>query len=170
MLKRFWLGGLLLVLGIGCAAPATQKHLMANGKPVPEAVTKSFHSTFPSAQVEKLEAEDENGVMVYDFEFRDGSHEKECDIAADGTLLERTLVIGEGDVPAAAMNAIRQAADGATLKRIEQVEINYETKDGKVVKLPSQVTHYEVDMTKGSRKAEVVVTPDGRVVEPAKWQ
>jgi hypothetical protein len=67
------------------------------------------------------------------------------------------------------MKPIRKAAEGATMKRIERIEISYKTKGGKVVKLPKPVTHYAVEMSKGGRNAEIVVAPDGEVIEPARW-
>ena len=113
--------------------------------------------------------EAENGVTVYDLEFTDGSIEKETDITADGTMLEFTIVVDAKDVTAAAMKTIREATEGATIKRIEHIEIGYETKDGKAIKLPKTVIRYAVDITKGDKTTEIVVDPDGAVVEPAKW-
>jgi hypothetical protein len=84
-------------------------------------------------------------------------------------MLEFTVVIDADDVPAAAMKPIRKAAEGATMKRIERIEISYETKDGKTIKLSRPVTHYAVEMTKGGRSAEIVVAADGTVIEPARW-
>lgn len=67
------------------------------------------------------------------------------------------------------MQSIREAAQGAKIGRIEQVEISYETKNGKVIKLPKPLRRYEVELSKGGQTAEVVVDADGTVVEPAKW-
>ena len=137
---------------------------------LPEAVQKTFKEKFPKAEIEKIEVEDENGVTVYDIEFKEGETEKETDITADGTMLEFTIVIGAKDVPAAAMKPIGRAAEGAKMKRIERIEISYETKAGKVVKLPKVVTHYAVEMAKGNQTAEIVVMPDGTVIEAPKWE
>jgi uncharacterized membrane protein YkoI len=136
---------------------------------LPPAVKKTFEAKFPNAEIEKVESEEEGGVTVYDIEFKDGSVEKETDITAAGIMLEFTIVIEAKDVPAAAMAPIRKAAEGATMKRIERVEISFETKDGKTLKLPRPVTHYAVELTKGGKTAEIVVTADGQVVEPAKF-
>ena len=84
-------------------------------------------------------------------------------------MLEFTVVIEANDVPAAVMKPIREAAAGATMKRIERIEISYETKDGKTIKLPRPVTHYAVEMTRGDQSAEIVVARDGKVLEPARW-
>ena len=91
--------------------------------------------------------------------------EKETDITADGTMLEFTVVIPAQEVPAAAMKAVRAAAKGAKIGRIERVEINYETKDGKAIKLDKPLTHYAVEIGKGDKTSEIVVAPDGTVVE-----
>ena len=141
-----------------------------NNIPLPDRVEKTFKAAFPKAEVTKLDVEKENGVTVYDFEFRDGASEKETDIAADGTMLEITLVIDATAVPPAAMNTIRSATKGARVKRIEQIEVRYRTHDGKITKLPKPKSQYAVEMTRGNRKAEIVVAPDGALLEPANWR
>ena len=145
---------------------AQEKDLEAK---LPAPVKKTFRAKFPKAVIEKLDVEGEDGVTVYDLEFHDGTTEKETDITGDGTMLEFTVVIDAKDVPEAAMRSIRKAAEGATMKRIERIEISYETKDGKTIKLPKAVTHIAAEMTKGGRSAEIVVALDGKVLEPARW-
>ncbi|HEV3166824.1 MAG TPA: hypothetical protein VGZ22_22545 [Isosphaeraceae bacterium] len=161
--------GVVALVGLALV-PATSR---AQGKDLeaklPDPVKKTFRAQFPKAEIEKLDVDKENGVTVYDLEFKDGEVEKEADIAADGTMLEFTIVIAAKDVPAAAMKPIRNAAAGATMGRIERIEISYETKDGKAIKLPKPVTHYAVELSKGTQSAEIVVSPDGQVLEPAKW-
>jgi hypothetical protein len=135
---------------------------------LPDSVAKTFQATFPKAQITKLDVDEEDGVTVYDIEFKDGAVEKETDITADGTMLEFTVVIRAKEVPAAAMKTVRAAAKGGKIGRIERIEISYETKDGKAMKLNKPVTHYAAEITKGGKTSEVVVAPDGsRVVEPA---
>ena len=116
-----------------------------------------------------MDSEEEGGVTVYDVEFRDGTSEKETDITADGTMLEFTVVIDEKDVPAAAMKPIRAAAEGATMKRIERIEISYETKDGKTIKLTETRHALCGGAVEGRSGAEIVVGTDGKVIEPARW-
>jgi hypothetical protein len=157
----------LLGLVLTCAASAAQKPDL-EGR-LPAAVKKTFRVQFPKAEIEKLDVEEENGVTVYDLEFRDGDTEKETDITADGTMLEFTVVIAAKDVPRAAMASIQKGAAGATMKRIERIELSYETKDGKTIRLPKTVTQYAVELTRAGQSAEIVVAPDGAVIEPAKW-
>ncbi|MCX5644174.1 MAG: hypothetical protein NTZ17_05745 [Phycisphaerae bacterium] len=134
---------------------------------LPDPVARTFQAAFPKAEILKVDAEEENGVTVYDFEFKDGALEKETDITADGTMLEFTIVVRVKEVPAPALKAVRAAAKGAKIGRIERVEISYETKDGKAVKLGKPVTHYAVEIIKGGKTSEIVVAPDGTMVEPA---
>jgi len=132
---------------------------------LPAAAAKAFKEAFPKGEIEKLEAEEENGVTVYDIEFKNGAAEQETDLTADGTILEVTLVVDAKAVPAAAMKAIEKAAEGAKITRIENIDIRYETKDGKAIKLARPVTHFAAEFTKGDKTAEVVVTPDGAPVK-----
>ncbi len=140
------------------AMPASE-----TGLPAP--VAKTFKATFPKAQISKVDVDAENGVAIYDLEFKDGQTEKETDITADGTMLEFTVVVGAEDVPAATMKVVQEAAAGAKLGRIERIEISCETKDGKVIKLSKPITHYAVEIAKNGKTSEIVVGPDGTVVE-----
>jgi len=132
---------------------------------LPDAAAKAFKNAFPKGEIEKMDVDQENGVTVYDLEFKNGSAEQEMDIIADGTILEVTLVVDAKDVPEAAMKAIEKAAEGAKITRIENIEIRYETKDGKVVKLAAPVTHFAAEYAKGHKTAEVVVTSDGTLTK-----
>jgi hypothetical protein len=132
---------------------------------LPAAVDGVFLEAFPKGEIEKLDVDEENGVTVYDIEFRNGTLEQETDIAADGTILEVTLVVDAKSVPALAMKAIAKAADGGNVGRIEKIDIRYETKNGKPVKLQRPVTHFAAEITKGGKRSEIVVNPDGGTVK-----
>jgi len=132
---------------------------------LPAAAAKAFKDAFPKGEIEKLDAEEENGVMVYDIEFKNGAVEQEMDLTADGTILEITLVVDAKAVPAAAMKAIEKAAEGGKITRIENIDIRYETKDGKAVKLAKPVTHFAAEIAKGDASSEIVVNPDGTPVK-----
>ena len=80
---------------------------------LPAAVATAFKDAFPKGEIEKVGVDQENGVTVYDIEFKNGAAEQEMDIAADGTILEVTLVVDAKAVPADAMKAIEKAAEGA---------------------------------------------------------
>jgi uncharacterized membrane protein YkoI len=136
---------------------------------LPDAVKKTFDKEFPKGEIYKVDVEDENGVTVYDLEFKNGVIEKETDITADGIMLEYTVVVDAKDVPEAPMRTIDQTAKGSKIKRIEWIEIRYETKNGKAIKLPKSVIHYAVEIEKANRSTEFVVSAEGKLLEPARW-
>lgn len=163
------IGALLVCIGLvsmvarGSSAPFPQDKL-------PAPVASTFKTLFPNAEIQKLDAEEEDGVMVYDFEFKAGDREKEADIAGNGTMMESTLVITAKDIPPAAMKSIQKTANGAKLGRMEWLETFYKTKDGKLVKLAKPEIHYATEMWRGDMMGEVFVTPTGKVTEKPEWQ
>lgn len=137
---------------------------------LPPAVQKTLDSKFPNAKIEKADAAKESGVMVYDIEFREGRVNKETDISEDGTMLEYTVFVAKKTLPKKAMKRIEKAAEGLKTQRMaERIEISYETKDGKVVKLDKPKTHYAVVLIKDDKEAEIVVDGDGKVIEEPDW-
>jgi len=154
--------GLVFAAGMSRSTPVPQDKL-------PEPVANTFKTLFPNGTIDKLDAEEEDGVMVYDFEFRAGNREKESDIAADGTMMESTLVIVAKDIPAPAMKTIKKVAGKAKLGRMEWLETFYKTQEGKLVKLPKSEIHYACELRRGDQMAEVFVTPEGKVTEKPEW-
>jgi hypothetical protein len=139
---------------------------------LPEKVRATFVDRFPNAAINKLESEKKGGVTVWDIEFRDGRTRKETDIADDGTMLEYTVRVTKKTVPKQAMKRMEAAAkkEGAAIGTMERIEVSYETKDGKVVKLAKPATRYAMEMIKGEHVAEIVVDDKGKVVEEPKWE
>jgi hypothetical protein len=139
---------------------------------LPEKVRATFVDKFPNAVINKLESEKEGGVTVWDIEFRDRQTYKETDIADDGTMLEYTVHITKKTMPKPVMKAVEAAAkkEEAAMGTMERIEVSYETKDGKVVKLPKPVTRYAMEMIKDKQTAEIVVDEKGKVVEEPKWE
>lgn len=154
--------GLAFAAGIGGAVPVAPDKL-------PEPVANTFKTMFPNGVIDKLDVEEENGVMVYDFEFHAGTQEKEADIAGDGTMIESTLVVVGSAIPAPAMKTVKKVARGAALGRMEWINTFYELENGKVVKLPSSKIQYAVEMRRGGKMAEVFVDAAGKVTEAPVW-
>jgi uncharacterized membrane protein YkoI len=153
-----------LAKSVEAAKPSTK----ITADKLPPAVMKAFKKAYPKGEFQKLDAEEENGVMVYDIEFKDGTVEKECDIAADGTMLEYTIVIEMKDAPEAVEKAFQKGAAGAKMGRMERIEISYETKGGKIIKLAKPLTQYAVEITKDGKTSEITVNPDGSPVAEEK--
>lgn len=155
--------------GVVLVAATSRSEETATKTKLPDPVAATFKATFPNGEIQKVDAEVENGVTIYDFEFKDGDTEKETDIAADGTLLEYTVVVTADAVPEAALKSINTHAKGAKLGRLEHIEGTYETKDGKNIKLAAPLTRYAAEMTKGKMSAEIIVNADGTVAEAPEW-
>jgi len=152
--------------------PQREKETTVSEMKLPEKVRATFVDKFPNAVINKLESEKEGGVTVWDIEFRDAKSYKETDIAEDGTMLEYTVHVSKKVFPKKAMKTVEAEAkkQEAAMGTMERIEVSYETKDGKVVKLDKPQTHYAVELSKKDQKAEIVVDANGKVVEEQKWE
>lgn len=135
---------------------------------LPAAVRQAIKSNCPNCTINKATREVENGVIIYDIEFKTG--QGEMDLAEDGSVIDRETVVQTKDVPAPALNAIRKGAAGGRIKQVARDEIRAELRDGKVIKLDTPKYVYEADLVKGNRVAEIQVTPDGQVTEAPSWR
>jgi uncharacterized membrane protein YkoI len=162
---------LLIVAAVAISAMAAQTSKKQTGKAkveLPPAVAKTVADNRPSAEIAKVEVEKENGVTVYDIEFKAG--QGEMDVAEDGSLMNIETVVQEKDVPKPALDAIMKAAASGKVNQIGKSEIHAEAKDGKIMKLDAFKYVYEADLEKGNQRAEVGVAPDGKVIEAPKWK
>lgn len=152
------------------AAAGSQAVPLAPDAKLPDAVASALRAKYPKAVIERIDVLEENGVNVYDIEFSVGKSEHETDISEDGTMLEFTNVILLKDIPAAPLKTIREATPkGSRYGRIERIEIDYETRDGQVVRLPATVIRYAAEMLKKGQQAEIIVNADGSVSEAPNW-
>lgn len=165
-------GAIALVAGmivLAAAAGSLAAPLAPDAK-LPDPVTKALRAKYPKAVIERIDVLEENGVNVYDIEFSVGKSEHETDISEDGTMLEFTNVIPLKDIPAAPLKTIREATPkGSRYGRIERIEIDYETREGQVVRLPATVIRYAAEMLKKGQQAEIIVNADGSVSEAPNW-
>ena len=135
---------------------------------LPAAVRQAIKSNCPNCTINKATREVENGVIIYDIEFKTG--QGEMDLAEDGSVIDRETVVQTRDVPTPALDAIRKGAAGGRIKQVARDEIRAELRDGKVIKLDTPKYVYEADLVKGNRVAEIQVTPDGQVTEAPSWR
>lgn len=162
---------LLIVAAVATSAMGAQTSKKHTGKAkveLPPAVAKTVADNRPSAEIAKVEVEKENGVKIYDLEFKGGQGEME--VAEDGSLMNIETVVEEKDVPKPVLEAIKKAVTGGKVKEIGKSEIHAEAKEGKITKLDTFRYVYEADLEKGNQKAEVEVDPDGKVIEAPKWK
>ena len=135
---------------------------------LPAAVKQTLETACPQCKIDKAAREVENGVTIYDFEFKDGKGE--MDVTEDGLVVSRETVVHEKDVETAALDAIRQAAAGGRIAQILREEVIADLLDGKVIKLDTPKYFYEAELVKANEFAEIKVTPSGQVAEAPVWR
>lgn len=135
---------------------------------LPDVVAQTLRTNCAGCAIDKLTREIENGVTIYDVEFK--RNQGEIVIAADGSVIDRETVVSVNDVPAAALEAIRKGAAGAKIKRVMKGEIRAELKDGQIVKLGSSRYVYEAELEKKNQMAEIEVSAEGQIIESPEWR
>lgn len=135
---------------------------------LPAAVAHAIKSNCPGCDIDKAAREVENGVTVYDIEFKSGKGE--IALAEDGSVIDRETAVSLKDVPPAALEAIRKGASGGKIKYVAKGEIHAELKDRQIIKLSSPRYVYEAGLQKDNQVAEIEVTSEGQVVEAPEWK
>ena len=74
------------LLAIGWASCSTTEFEIKESE-VPPNVLAAFKANYPSAQVNKWQAEKEDGKFVFEVDFIDGGKEKEVHITPDGSSI-----------------------------------------------------------------------------------
>ncbi|MFQ6037831.1 MAG: hypothetical protein ACE5LV_04355 [Candidatus Aminicenantales bacterium] len=186
--KCFWpVSVIILVFSLGaftsCArekaleeaqAPEAEAEAEAVGPEVelPEPVAQAVEANVPGAEIEVVEVAEEAGITLYDIEFK--ADRGEIEVAVDGTVLDIATVVTLEEIPEEAAKALKEAAEGASIQRIEKsevrAEIAKEDEKGKLVKLETPRYVYEAELVKDGQKGEIEVAADGTVIEPLKWE
>ncbi len=128
---------------------------------LPKAVKATLKAKFPKASIEAAQA-DEEGLMVYEIEIGQGERKAEITIAPDGTLIEVTREMVAKKLPEAVAKALKKAARGAEIKKVEKEIIHAVVV---VVKLPVPQTVYEAEFVDDGKLVEVKVSPGGKILE-----
>lgn len=170
-------GNVSLILAVLIAIGSTMQVGQAQAEPkeirltlaqLPPAVLEGIKTNCAGCSIDKATREVENGVTIYDIEFKRGKGE--IAIAEDGSVIDREVVVRLKDVPAAALDAIRKNSSGGTIRHIARGEIRAELKDGHIMKLASPRYVYEAELVRGGQVGEIEVTSEGQVVEPIEWR
>jgi hypothetical protein len=135
---------------------------------LPAAVAQTVKAECPECAINKLTREVENGVTIYDFEFKGG--DGEMDVTPEGFVVSRETVVQIDDLPGLVRDAIRKAAGSGRVRQVLKEQVHADLTEGKVVKLDTPKYFYEADLLKGNQVAEIVVSPEGQVIEAPKWR
>lgn len=170
-----------LTLPIGCTkkkadkqAETQQMEEAEKAEPemeLPAAVLEAIEINVPDAEVDFVEVTEENGITLYDIEFKEDRGEIE--MVEDGTVIDVVTIITMEELPEAAARAIKKATEGITISRLEKSEVRSEIKkeEGEVtvVKLGTRRYVYEAELVKDDQTGEITVDAEGNIVEPLEW-
>jgi hypothetical protein len=159
---------LMLAMTTAWAMQGGAKEVKIKMSDVPAAVAQTVKTECPDCAIDKLTREVENGVTIYDFEFKGG--QGEMDVTQDGLVVSRETVVRMDDIPTPARDAILQGAEKGRVAQVLKEEVRAELTDGKVTKLDTPKYFYEADLVKGNEVAEIVVSPEGQVIEAPVWR
>jgi uncharacterized membrane protein YkoI len=137
---------------------------------LPPAAAEAVAKAFPNMKIEKVKAEEENGVTLFEVELEEGETEIEVEVSADGLIVAIENEVEMKDVPEAAAKVILAAAEGGKVEEVKKEEIRAEAKDGKITKLGAAKVVYEAEIEKGNQEGKIAVDAGGAIVEPLKWK
>jgi len=153
----------LALLVPGAPGLARESNDAVKRERLPAAVVKAIDVNCPGANIDKLDIENEEGIRVYDIEFKDGRGE--MDVLEDGTVLNVATLVELKEVPEPAARVFQKA----TIKQLEKSEVRarIERKDGKgqLTRLAAPEYEYEAELVQGG---EVEVAADGRIIKGPK--
>lgn len=136
------------ILGLTLTAAAQEKKIARSA--LPPAVEKTVQAQSHGATIKGFATDREQGKTVYEAEMVVNGHTKDIEIATDGTLLEIEEEVAFDSLPANVRSALTAKAAGAKITKVESL-----TKKDKLVA-------YEAAITRGTKKSEIQVGPDGR--------
>jgi uncharacterized membrane protein YkoI len=167
--NRFYSAGALVLAcafsAIAFSSPQDSKEQKIKPSELPAAVMDAIRIACPNCEISSATREVENGVTIYDIEFKTG--QGELDVAEDGSVIDRETVVSLVDIPPAALAAIQKA--GGKITQIVKDEVRAELKDGNIIKLDTPRYLYEADLAKGNQVAEIQVSAEGEVIEAPQW-
>ncbi len=134
---------------------------------LPAAVTKAIDENKPGAEIDRVDIDHEEGVAVYDMEFK--GNRGEMNVLEDGTVLDVATLVEMKDLPEPVAAVIRKASTGTTIKQLTKSEIRARIEKtggkGKVARLATPENVYEAELAKGG---EIEVAADGRIIKGPK--
>jgi len=122
-------------------------------KDLPEAVQKTVNEQSKGATIKGLSKEVQKGQTVYEVELTVDGHSKDVTIDSSGKVVEAEEQVQLSSLPEAIQTAIKQNARTAQIQLVESV-----IKGG-------TLQYYEVHLKKGTKKSELKIGPDGKVVK-----
>lgn len=160
MLRKSYvvISGLFLVLLAGSVLAIPRPQSGQGSEFVPKAVLNALKAKFPQAVIDKWTREKEDGIILYDIEFKQQGRKFEADVKEDGTIHNWEKAVAVKDIPVAVSQAVTKKYPKASLNEVMEVT---NVKNGK-----DKLEGYEIAFTSADKKeVEVTVAPDGKILE-----
>jgi uncharacterized membrane protein YkoI len=155
MLSARWIipAALFGLLGASTTAFADEKKIEISE--LPKAVVKAAKKAFPEAQIVGAAKETEDGETVYEVMMKLGGKSIDLAIDDEGEIEEVEKEIEVEDLPRAVIKTARKKFPEGKIAKVEEVS----DEDDHVV--------YELAIeTKGGKTVEVVMSPNGKILDP----
>lgn len=146
---------------VGCA-PSSGK-----GVQLSPAANQAIHDKYPSAKVQTVKQEKEEGVAVYEVKLAADCVKTEVTVTEAGMILEIETVVSVKDLPKQAADAVAKAAGDAKITEVKKQEVLADAKNGK---LASPKVTYEIELAKGDKEGGITVAGDGSIIKELKWE
>ena len=133
---------------------------------LPAKAAAAIKAAFPTARIEEVEREREDGVVVYEVELQIGRKEIEVEVDAAGVIgsVEEELRIA--DAPKAVLAACKKMYPGAEVDEVERCEIRGVFLYTGFAALAEPRIVYEVELeTTDDKEVELVLDAAGKVLE-----
>jgi hypothetical protein len=143
----------ILVASLVVAASAGAQERKIKRSDLPPAVEKTVAAQSAGATVKGFSKENEKGQAYYEAEMVVNGHTKDILMDANGAIVEVEEEVAMDLLPAVVKAGLQAKAGQGKLVKVETI-----TKKDKLVA-------YEAQVTKGGKKSEVQVGPDGKPLD-----
>jgi uncharacterized membrane protein YkoI len=138
---------------LSISAVAQERKITA--KDVPAAVITAFKTAYPNATIRGYAQEKENGKTFYEIESREGTTSRDVLYNPDGTVAEVEESIPASDLPADALQAIKQKYPRAVILVAEKITAG-------------DTVGYEVSVRNGKQRITMEFDSSGKVKSKGK--
>ena len=146
----------LLALALSASSGFAEEHKVKAGD-VPKAALDAVGKKYPSGKQVGYAKEQEQGKTVYEVKVVDGARHIDIDLSPEGKIMTEEEVIANDALPETVKKAL---ADSAKYGKWKLVRVEKVITEEKV-----DAPRYEVMVTHGKKRAEVVFDGTGKVTE-----
>jgi uncharacterized membrane protein YkoI len=144
---------MILTAGLLFAVLASSQEKKIKRSDLPPAVEKTVAAQSAGATVKGISKENEKGQTYYEAEMIVNGHTKDIQIDTSGAIVEVEEQVAMDALPAEVKAGLQARAGDGKLVKVETI-----TKKDKLVA-------YEAQVTKGAKKLEVQVGPNGKPLD-----